>query len=412
MSVFFMSRTRWLAAMAGVMALAPVLALAQQRVGSEFVVNAYTPGAQGNPHVASHADGTFIVVWAGAGVGDSSGVFARLYDAAGTPVGGDLLVNSYVAGTQSAPAAAATADGEFVVAWSSFGQDGSSAGVFARRVSGAGALLGTEFQVNAYTPGDQRRPSVAGSPAGFVVTWDSQGQDGQNEGVFGQCYTPAGIAVGGEFQVNTYTTQYQYFSSVGMNQSGHFAVVWSEHPRRRTFGQRYAADCSRVGSEFQAHFGLLGTVGLDAAGAFVVAGLASDGHIYGVAVQRFSSGGTAVGNQFLVNQYTTNVQDFPEIAVAPSGDFVVTWQTYNLNTFAFDDISARAYRSDGAPLTPEFIVNTYTIGPQSSPRVGIDGNARFVVVWMSPSDGSSFGVAAQRFGSLDLIFADGFDSEN
>jgi hypothetical protein len=82
-------------------------------------------------------------------------------------------------------------------------------------VSGSGALLGSEFQVNTYTTGQERRASVAGSPSGFVVTWDSvRGQDGQSEGIFGQCYTAAGAAVGGEFQVNTYTTQRQYYSSV------------------------------------------------------------------------------------------------------------------------------------------------------------------------------------------------------
>jgi hypothetical protein len=77
---------------------------------------------------------------------------------------------------------------------------------------------------------------------------------------------------------------------------------------------------------------------------------------------------------------------------------------------AIEESSARAFRADGTPTTPEFVVNTYTTGPQSFPAVAVDGSGRFVAAWTSPVDGSGTGVAAQRFLSADVIFADGFES--
>lgn len=49
--------------------------------------------------------------------GDGDDVFARRYDASGTPVGGDLQANSCTTGYQDTPAVHATSTGEFVVVW-------------------------------------------------------------------------------------------------------------------------------------------------------------------------------------------------------------------------------------------------------------------------------------------------------
>ena len=52
-----------------------------------------------------------------------------------------------------------------------------------------------------------------------MVVWQSQFQGGSFYDVFGQRFDPSGRRVGGEFQVNTYTTNYQYFGAVAMNDS-------------------------------------------------------------------------------------------------------------------------------------------------------------------------------------------------
>jgi hypothetical protein len=60
----------------------------------------------------------------------------------------------------------------------------------------------------------------------FVVTWRSYDhQDGDYAGIFGRRFDPAGNSTG-EFQVNTYTTGWQEWSSVSMDAAGNFVIAW------------------------------------------------------------------------------------------------------------------------------------------------------------------------------------------
>ena len=131
------------------------------------------------------------------------------------------------------PSVALDADGDFVVAWESYGfqdfhQDGSSGGIFARRFSAAGSPLATEFQVNTYTTNNQYDPSVAlDDDGGFVVTWSSNGQDrGLFGGIFARRFSAAGSPVAAEFQVNAYTIGTQRLPSVALDADGDFVVAW------------------------------------------------------------------------------------------------------------------------------------------------------------------------------------------
>ena len=76
-------------------------------------------------------------------------------------------------------------DGGFVSTWVSSDSDGW--GVFAQIFDEDGNKQGSEFQVNSSTYLSQWRPSVATlSNRTFVVTWESGGQDGDGDGIFGQ----------------------------------------------------------------------------------------------------------------------------------------------------------------------------------------------------------------------------------
>jgi hypothetical protein len=120
------------------------------------------------------------------------------------------------------------ADGDFVVAWASFGPDGSDWGIFAQRYDAAGVAQGGEFQVNAFTTGDQELPAVAMDADGdFVVAWRSYGQDGSGYGVFAQRYDAAGVGQGGELLVNTQTSNAQNDPAIAMDADGDFVVAWA-----------------------------------------------------------------------------------------------------------------------------------------------------------------------------------------
>ncbi len=72
--------------------------------------------------------------------------------------GSEFQVNTYIFSFQRYPGVAVDNEGDFVVAWTSYGQDGHARGVFARRFSSSGAALATEFQVNSYTSSSQGYP--------------------------------------------------------------------------------------------------------------------------------------------------------------------------------------------------------------------------------------------------------------
>ena len=177
----------------------------------------------GGPPCTLKSNGEFIISWAGAGAQDTSsyGTFAQRYDAAGAPQGAEFLINTYTPSFQFGPIGASDRNGNFVVVWGSLDQDGNEYGVFAQRFAANGTPRGAEFQVNTFTMGGQgssyyfleHNTAVAMAPNGtFVVVWGSYAdyQDGSYGSVHGQRYDAAGVRLGAEFQVNTYTTGYQF----------------------------------------------------------------------------------------------------------------------------------------------------------------------------------------------------------
>jgi hypothetical protein len=141
-----------------------------------------------------------------------------------SPTGTEFHVNAALL-DQYQPTVAALAGGGYVVAWTSFTQDGSGGGVYAQRYSAGGVALGTEFQVNTTTLNSQYLPKTAAlADGGFVVTWVSFLQDGSGEGVYAQRYAADGSAAGAEFRVNTTTLQDQLYPSVTALAGGGFLV--------------------------------------------------------------------------------------------------------------------------------------------------------------------------------------------
>ena len=384
-------------------------------VGPEFRVNTYTINNQGLASVAAGGGGDFVVVWtSGPGQdGSSYGIFGQRYAGSGAPQGPEFRVNTYTTNSQYRSFAAADSSGRFVVVWESTGQDGAGRGVFGQRYDSSGAALGPEFRVNTYTTGDQFGAIVAAaSPSGsFVVVWHSNGEDGSGFGVFGQRYDASGAPQGSEFRVNTYTTGNQFYPSVATDSSNGFVVSWSSLGQDGSgygiLAQRYDSVGSPIGPELRVNTFTTGSqsvsaVASDPSGNFVVvwASAAQDGQDYGIFGQRFASSGAPLGPEFLVNSYTTDTQFIPAIAADSAGNFVVAWQSDTQDGSSYGTFGQR-YAASGAPLGPEFRVNTYTTLQQAVPAVAADGNGAFVVVWQSVGqDGSSIGVFGQRFSQM------------
>jgi hypothetical protein len=353
-------------------------------LGAEFQVNTYTSNFQQYPSVGMDGDGDFVVAWSSnsqEGVGGGNGVFSQRFDSAGGSLSAEVLVNTHTLLNQLFPAVAMDGDGDFVVAWRSTGQDGDSNGIFARLFDAAGVGVGIEFQVNAYTSDSQLAPAVGIDADGnFVIAWASTGQDSSSTGVFARRFDAAGGGLGAEFQVNTYTSGAQSYPAVAVNGGGDFVVAWQSAAAQDggdygVFARRFDASGGALGAEFQVNAYTSGiqklpALGMDGDGGFIVAWESSgqDGGLNGVFARRFDAAGGGLGSEFQVNAYTPGDQKFAEIGVDGDGDFVIAWES-NLAGLTGDDVFAQRYATlstldvDGNglfdPLTDGILVLRY-----------------------------------------------------
>ncbi len=378
--------------------------------GGEVRVNTTTANDQSRPKVAVLADGGYVVTWHSLEQdGSGYGVYAQRHAADGTASGGEFRVNTTTSNWQDSPTIAALSDGGFVVSWASYGQDGGGYGIYGQRYDANGATAGNEFQINSFAGNDQLEPSIAAlANGGFVVTWSSLGQEISGYGIFGQRYDSSGAKVGGEFHVNTYTTNDQsYSSTIGLTGGG-FVVTWQSYGQdsggNEIYGQRYDASGNKAGGEFRINTSFLTDQNFPSAAALANGGFVvtwqsynQDGSYWGVYGQRYAADGTASGSEFRVNTTTANNQTAPSVTALPDGGYVVTWSSY-LQDGSDLGVYGQRYAADGTASGGEFKVNTYTTGDQSSPSVAARADGAFVVTWASDGqDGSNRGVYSQRY---------------
>jgi Domain of unknown function (DUF4347)/NPCBM/NEW2 domain/Bacterial Ig domain/Cadherin-like/Putative Ig domain/Cadherin domain len=322
-------------------------------LGGEFRVNTTTLGDQVAPTVAMNSSGEFVVAWNGSGAGDSAGIFGQRFDANGNALGSEFQINQTVVGVQNSVNVGIDGAGNFVATWVSAGQDGDGNGVYARRFDASGTALGNEFLVNTFTAGDQQTSLIAMNAVGsFVISWDSVGQDGSDSGIYAQRYDANGIAQGTEFRVNTTTVNEQSVGPAAIDLAGNFVITWV------SIGQ--------------------------------------DGFGRGVYAQRFDANGSAMGTEIRVNTTIGGDQSGPNLAMSPSGEFVIVWNSTSQDGSG-SGIYAQRYAANGAAIGSEFRVNSFTAGSQGDPDIAITPAGDFMIVWTGEASGDVDGVFAQRF---------------
>lgn len=346
--------------------------------GTEFQVNTYFTqfSNESSPSVAMDATGNFVVTWESYRPGFATDIYARRYNAAGTALTGEFKVNTYTTGNQETPSTAMDSAGDFVISWTSFGQNASSWDVYAQRYNSAGAVQGAEFRVNTHTGSIQNRPSAAMDSTGdFVITWESFGQNSNGYSIYAQRYNKLGVAQGGEFQVDT--TAFQSDSliqpGVAMDSTGNFVVTWANDTARIIVAQRYNSAGTAQGAKFQVSTEnslqvVSPAIAMNGSGNFVITwasrgGTGSLNNNKVVSARQFQSNGTAIGAQFLVHSITTTSSIFPSVAMDTAGDFVVTWSSIGYVSGSSYGIFARRYATvnhapAGKTATLTAVVNT------------------------------------------------------
>lgn len=378
----------------------------------ETRVNTYTTGNQFQSSVAALTAGGYVVTWTSFDQNGSSGIYGQRYDANSVARGIEFRVNTDTGSSQSASSVATLTNGSYVVTWSSWPQDGDGNGIYAQRYGANGIAQGNEFRVNTYTTDDQSNPSITAlTNGGFVVTWTSFGQDGSEEGIYGQRYDAHGVAQGAEFRANINDIEAdQLWGPVIALTDGGFVVTWITD-YRGIHGQRYDAHGVAQGAEFHANIqNKVGAQSPSAAaltdGGFVVVWSAefATGGIYG---QHYDANGIAQGAEFLVNTGTSGGHLLTSVTGLAGGGFVVTWTSGSQDGYPSDyGIYGQRYDIGGVAQGAEFRINTYTAYDQLNPSIAALTDGGFVVTWESQNqDGSDLGIYSQRYNADGNVFS-------
>jgi hypothetical protein len=253
-----------------------------------------------------------------------------------------------------------------------------------------------DTQVNSVTSNWQWNSDVASDPAGnFVVTWESNRQDGYGYGVFARRYNSTGVALGSEFQVNTTTDYDQDSPAIAMDRYGRFVICWVDSSDYSAIvAQRFHADGTKNGGEFRVDtrkFGYLlyaPDIAMSPSGQFVIV-WQSDMN-YGdsnpdISGQRFTADAWPVGSEFQVNSTTSDEQHNPAVAIADDGKFVVAWTHSPLGPDGYwigpSYVRTQLFDAAGSPVGSEYLISASSEYEQAHPAVAMHGTGNYLVSW-------------------------------
>lgn len=221
---------------------------------------------------------------------------------------------------------------------------------------------GGAFRATSCADCRQRNPAVAGSSAGFLVTWEGSTAT-DNRGAVARFFASTGAPKTADFLVNKELAPDQYDADVAADPQGSSVVVWSA---------------------------------------------VADGNSE-ILAQRFKATGEALGGAIRVNTDAAGSPsipaDFsPAVTSTKDGGFVVVWMSLLPATSTFagtpPSVYARRFSNAGAPLSVQVKISTGLVGGER-PDVCVDTSGRPVAVWTSvdgfrPFEPNKKGVSARR----------------
>lgn len=328
-----------------------------------FRVNQNGAGDQENPCVSMLQDGGAVFVWQGGNPGFQK-IYARFMASNMTFRTGDILVNTYPVQSQIQPTAVVLSNGNVVITWASYGQDGSHYGIYGRIFSSTGTMVTDEFSINQSTNFNQRSASVSPLAGGnFIVAWVSERPRSINDtnnfalsmsvDIYGRIFGSAGGPVGNEFLLSSGTNICAHPAVAGTPDGG-FIAGWSQRDTRNSTNS------------------------------------------WDIFSRLFSSSGSPQTSPARINTRLIGDQVAPKIGVTGTNAFII-WTSMGQDGFQ-EGVYGQDMTLTGVPAGHEMRVNTTTVSKQIHPVLGLDADGRYLAIWSSFVGGSSsFDLYAQRF---------------
>lgn len=389
--------------------------MAQLSLGDEFTVNSYHPYYQSYPSVACNAVGRCVIAWDDQRSASVLQTSAALLEPDSSPASVPVVLSESIEGSTFVAGAAVTwkSASEVLAGWSRLVASGSQE-VRLRGFDGELVPLSAEMEVSE----GQSRPGVpqlASQGDGRVgVAYLDTIFEPFDYQIRLRVLDPDGTPLGPSVLINEdppCAYCHSWFHDVATNWNGDFVVVWQEEQPldgsgTGVFGRRFSRDGDPLGAVFGLASFTLGdqltpTVSMDAAGNFVAVWMGGWTESFDVLARRFDREGKPLGPEFLVNQLTHDVQAFPDVAGDMLGNWVATWQSFDLPANAYREIWGRAFRSDGSPVGPDFHVNPDPVDDlfeDREQRVSLSEAGTFTVAWTTLMSDDRFDeVRAARF---------------
>ena len=305
-----------------------------------------------------------------------------------TSIADDFLVNDDNGKeSQFLPSVAMDAVENFVVVWYDYRNDNFD--IYFQRYSNTGTAIGVNTKVNDDTLGaSQEHPVIAMDPTGnFVIAWSDNRHE--NYDIYFQKYTGIGGVLGTNTLVNDdVDSTKQWNPAISMDPAGNFVISWIDerNGNRDVYFQRYtsaggALDANaKVNDDSGANMQTAHDIAMDPTGNYVITWQDFRNSTWDIYFQLYNSNGSASGVNTKVNDDPgSNFQMYPSISMDPAGDFVIVWQDYRNANY---DIYFQRFTGAGLALESNTKVNDDTgTMHQKIPAVSMDGSGNFVVVW-------------------------------
>lgn len=306
-------------------------------VGAPFLVNTTTQNAQRDPDVAGLPGGGFVVVWETQGPDGAGGsvfsIRAQVYDAAGLPSGGELILDGPQATRVENPSVAALPDGSFAASWF----EGSAHVVFGL-FDGAGQPIVPPAQTDqaiGTVVGVSQSLASAADGQSLAVVWeestDVAGFDDPKIRIFDADGTPRTGPINLFLSPNTNDKNVTVEALRGG--AGGYVATWSSADANSTtlFAQMVNEDGSLRGARIavQTFAFQSGTTPSATAlddGSFLV--IWRDNSPFsgtGVWAQRIAANGEFFGPQVLLSDNDASDFSFPSVDVLEDGTLVAVW---------------------------------------------------------------------------------------
>jgi hypothetical protein len=221
------------------------------------------------------------------------------------------------------------------------------------------------------------------------------------------------VRVGNEFQVNSTTFLWQREPSVVGLSNGRFVIVWKDDSQAApdTSGasirmRRFSSDGSPLGHDVvvntqRNHDQEQPAVAALHGSFFVVwadgSGAGADKSGTAIRGRRLDNSGAKLGKEFQINQRSDGDQDSPALTALENGRLAAAWEN------AADGVGGHAFRASGVRVGDEFQANSTDAVSLPLPAIAGLESGGFVVAWTgireNPGQRGSPAIVARRFDS-------------